>query len=163
MTSEYTTSYLIPPSVELAASACDSCGPGLSGSLIGNAVTGTAGLAVAVAVAVALAVAVAVAVAVGVAPAAFPASVGVVFVLGVWSATMTTEGSFSSVPLTTKIAGCSLVGPPCGIIATARWRPGVSFTGGTWAACGRAACRGWPTVCTAETSVPRSVARTGWY
>src|SRR4051794_10171095 len=122
----------MPPSLSLTARAWDSCGPGLSGSLIGNAVAVVGGAAVAVAVAVEVAVAVAVAVAAGVADAvaAAPgaaASEGVPLVLGAWSATTTTE-SFPLPLWTRKIAGCSLVAPPCGIIATARWRPGASPT-----------------------------------
>src|SRR3954452_20330102 len=104
----------MPPSLALAARAWDSCGPGLSGSLIGNAVAGTEGAGVAVALGVAVAVAVAAGVAAGEPPDAPDASVGVVRVLGAWSLTMTTDG-WSLPPLTTKIAGRSLVGPPRGI------------------------------------------------
>jgi hypothetical protein len=64
----------------------------------------------------------------------------------------------------TNIAGCCLVAPPTGTIDTARWRPGVSWTVGVGAAAaGRAAVVGDDTIWPKETSVPRSVARTGWY
>src|SRR5205809_705868 len=47
VTSEYATSYLMPPSVVLTASAWESCGPGAFGSLNGNAVAGATGVALA--------------------------------------------------------------------------------------------------------------------
>src|SRR6476646_2099495 len=61
-----------------------------------------------------------------------------------------------------KNAGCSLVAPPTGIIATARCLPGAGPVGGTWD-CGRAALAGEDRRCTAPDSVPLSLARTGWY
>src|SRR3954469_561004 len=136
----------MPPSVELTASAWESLGPGLCGSLIGNAAAGALVDAGAGADAV---------------PVLMPVpSAGVARVLGAWSETMTTDRSSFPRPFTTKIAGRSLVGPPCGMSAIARWRPGASWTG---AGAGRTATWGARTVWTAEASVPRSVARTGRY
>src|SRR3954469_15477613 len=103
-------SYLMPPSVAFVASACESFGPGLLGSLNGNAVAGRGAVAL---VPPSLGV---------VEPAA---NAGAERVLGAWSLT-TTAGFSPSRPLTTKMAGCSFVGPPTGIIATARCLPGDS-------------------------------------
>ena len=65
--------------------------------------------------------------------------------------------------LTTHSAGCSSVGPPRGISATARWRPGAS-RGGTGASpTGRAVAAGALTAPNALTRVPSSVGRTGRY
>ena len=61
-----------------------------------------------------------------------------------------------------KNAGCSLVAPPTGIIATARCLPGVRPADETWD-CGRAAPRARTGARTAPDSVPLSLARTGWY
>src|SRR5947207_14668947 len=99
----------MPPSVELVASACESCGPGLAGSLNGNAVAGTGALGTGVADGA------------GAAPAF---SAGAELVLGVVALT-TTAGFSPSLPLMTKIAGCCFVAPPAGMRATARWRPGA--------------------------------------
>jgi hypothetical protein len=72
-------------------------------------------------------------------------------------------GDWSSSPsLTTNSAGCSSVGPPRGISATARWRPGASDGGGA-RPLGRAVAAGALTERTALTSVPSSVGRTGRY
>ena len=132
----------MPPSVVFTASACESFGPGLSGSLNGSAVAAVAGLAVAGAV------------------FASPIA-GAARESGAVSET-TTAGFSPSRPLMTKSAGCCLVAPPDGISATARWRPGDSVTGARPAA-PRAAAAGAPTVLNAASSVPSSLARTGWY
>jgi hypothetical protein len=63
----------------------------------------------------------------------------------------------------TNIAECRLVAPPTGIIDPARCLPGVSWTETGEACAGRAAAVGEDTSWPSETSVPRSVARTGWY
>src|SRR3954454_6120447 len=127
----------MPPSVVLTASAWESFGPGAFGSVNGSVVAGAVGVAL-----------------VSAGGSSLPAPP----VLGAWSETMTT-GFWPSSSLTTYSAGCSFVGPPLGISATARWRPGLSPTG----TCGRATVVGAATPCAALTSVPLSVARTGWY
>src|SRR4051794_41154641 len=95
-------------------------------------------------------------------------NVGVEVVLGGSSVTMTADFS-PGLPLMTKIAGCALVAPPTGISATAMWRPGATLTGADEAdavvtpSSGRATVAGAETSCPTLSSVPWSVARTGWY
>src|SRR4051812_35725120 len=115
--------------------------------------------------------AVGVAVGAGAAAGAAPDTVGVALVLGARSLTMI-AGFWSSLPLMTKIAGRSLVAPPCGISATARCRPGLMRTGATpcpgatpvTCSCGAVvALAGCPSSRVTPCRVARSLARTGWY
>src|SRR3954451_20686465 len=103
----------MPPFVEFAATACESCGPGLAGSLNGKTVAGAGALGAGVAD--------------GAGGAAGLRARGGAVVGG--APLTTTVGLAPSRPLMTKIAGCSYVEPPCGISATARWRPGARETG----------------------------------
>src|SRR3954470_11480007 len=130
------------PSVVFTASACESLGPGLSGSVNGSAAAAVGGLEAAGAV------------------FASPIA-GAARESGAVSET-TSVGFSPSRPLMTKSAGCSLVAPPDGTSATARWRPGDNRAAAGCGA-GRAALAGAPTVLNAASSVPSSLARTGWY
>src|SRR3954447_21641606 len=150
-------SYLTAPSVVLTDSACVPCGPGGPGSLNGSAVALTGSEMAVVAGAVAAGGA--------------PGWVGVTAEAGPGSGDellkMTVAGS-PSWPLMTNMAGCCLVAPPTGTIATARCRPGARCTGGPWSAGeagagGRAAAVGAETRRTMPPSVPFSEARIGRY
>src|SRR6476660_1431683 len=159
----------MPPSSWLTASAWESLARGLSGSAKLNAATLTGSLVVVLELGAGV---VDVALGVVVVPPAPPEvdaawAVGAFLGSGVLSLTSTT-GFSPLLPLMTKTAGCFLVAPPSGIRATARCLPGFSVTGAAaicaavWG-CGRATLAGATTMCAAASSVPLSVARTGWY
>src|SRR6476659_9104021 len=157
----------MPPSWWLTASACESLARGLSGSAKLKAATCTGSLDVVLELGAG-----AVDVAVGVVAPPPPEvdaawAVGAFLGSGVLSLTSTT-GFSPLLPLMTKTAGCFLVAPPSGIRATARCLPGFSVTGAAAicaavGGCGRATLAGATTMCAAASSVPLSVARTGWY
>src|SRR5215208_7361435 len=153
----------MPPSVVLVASACESPSPGASGSLNGSWVAGAVGVDGASAAGAAPASGGADPADVppaGASPPAASSSVGASRVSGASGLTRIV-GFSSSSPLTTYSAGCSSVGPPRGISATARWRPGASR--GVAMPLGRATAAGALADRNAPTSVPLSVARTGRY
>src|SRR4051812_43718353 len=140
----------MPPSVVLVASACESPFPGACGSLNGSWVAGAVGVDGWLAEEAG-----------GAAPFP-PSNCGALAASGARGLTRIVGLSRSRPPLTTNSAGCSLVGPPRGIIAIARWRPGERRTGAATPA-GRATVVGALTVLNAPTSVPSSVGRTGRY
>src|SRR4051794_31241910 len=127
----------MPPSVEFVASAWESCGPGLAGSLNGKTVAGAGALGAGVADGAGVAA--------GLSAGAEP-------VLGALPLT-TGVGLAPSRPLMTKTAGCSFVAPPWGISATAGWRPGAREPGAAPAS-GRTTLAGAATVRNALSSVP---------
>src|SRR3954452_1331558 len=140
----------MPPSVVLVASACESPFPGACGSLNGSWVAGAVGVGGWLAEEA------------GGAVPFPPSNCGALAASGARGLTRIVGLSRSRPPLTTNSAGCSLVGPPRGIIAIARWRPGERRTGAATPA-GRATVVGALTVLNAPTSVPSSVGRTGRY
>ena len=112
----------MPPSVVLVASACESPSPGASGSSNGNCVAGTVGVDGASDGAACASD--------GAAPTeAGSSSDGALLASGDSGLTRIVGVCSSPPPLTTYSAGCSSVGPPRGMSATARWRPGGSDDG----------------------------------
>src|SRR4051812_5869393 len=143
------------PSPVLVASACESPSRGASGRMNGSWVAGAVGVDGASEGG---------AVPLGGRPAAEPegsSSDGASRTSGALGLTRIV-GFPPSSPLTTYSAGCSSVGPPRGINATATWRPG-DRRGGMAAPTGRATAAGALSDLTAPTSVPSSVGRTGRY
>ena len=143
----------------LVASACESPSPGASGSLNGSCLAGTVGVDGAPAGAAPAGGVVAVP---DSAPEAESPSDGALRASGASGLTRIVGVSSFLPSLTTYSAGCSSVGPPRGIRATARWRPGGSGRGVAMPT-GRAAAAGALTFANAPTSVPLSVGRTGRY
>src|SRR3954470_19673822 len=141
----------MPPSLVLVASAWESPSPGAWGSLNGSWAAGAVGVAGGF-------------VADDDDPLAPPGSSnwGALAASGACALTRIVGLSRWRPPLTTNSAGCSLVGPPRGISAIARWRPGAR-RGVAATPFGRATAAGALTVLNAPTSVPSSVGRTGSY
>src|SRR4051812_28564860 len=138
----------MPPSFVLVASAWESPSPGAWGSLNGSWAAGAVGVAGGLA-----------------ADEGDPlgsSNWGALAAAGACGLTRIVGLSRSRPPLTTNSAGCSFVGPPRGISAIARWRPGAR-RGAAATPFGRATAAGALTVWNAPTSVPSSVGRTGSY
>src|SRR3954470_20987275 len=138
----------MPPSFVLVASAWESPSPGARGSLNGSWAAGAVGVAGGLAV--------------DDDDPLGSSNWGALRASGACGLTRIVGLSRSRPPLTTNSAGCSFVGPPRGISAIARWRPGAR-RGAAATPFGRATAAGALTVWNAPTSVPSSVGRTGWY